>query len=140
MERVFICSPFRGAEEKNVELARKYARFAYEKGCLPVVPHLYFPQFLKESDVQERMAGIQFGLSLLKECREVWVFGEIMSEGMCMEIAEADHAGIPIHKPGPLPQDDEYLRELADTYIRGLLEVDAFIQDNLAQEDENNDL
>ena len=24
------------------------------------------------------------------------VFGEIMSEGMCMEIAEADHAGIPI--------------------------------------------
>lgn len=70
MERVFICSPFRGAEEKNVELARKYARFAYEKGCLPVVPHLYFPQFLKESDVQERMAGIQFGLSLLKECRE----------------------------------------------------------------------
>lgn len=43
-------------------------------------------------------------------------------------------------KPGPLPQDDEYLRELADTYIRGLLEVDAFIQDNLAQEDENNDL
>ena len=45
-----------------------------------------------------------------------------------------------IHKPGPLPQDDEYLRKLADTYIRGLLEVDAFIQDNLAQEDENNDL
>ena len=39
-----------------------------------------------------------------------------------------------------VPQDDEYLRELADTYIRGLLEVDAFIQDNLAQEDENNDL
>ena len=96
MERVFICSPFRGAEEKNVEFARKYARFAYEKGCLPVVPHLYFPQFLEESDVQERMAGIQFGLSLLKECREVWVFGEVMSEGMCMEIAEADHAGIPI--------------------------------------------
>ena len=79
-----------------MELARKYARFAYEKGCLPVVPHLYFPQFLKESDVQERMAGIQFGLSLLKECREVWVFGEVMSEDMCIEIAEADHAGIPI--------------------------------------------
>ena len=66
-----------------VEFARKYARFAYEKGCLPVAPHLYFPQFLKESDVQERMAGIQFGLSLLKECREVWVFGEMMSTNGC---------------------------------------------------------
>lgn len=32
----------------------------------------------------------------LAQCREVWVFGEVMSEGMCMEIAEADHAGIPI--------------------------------------------
>lgn len=45
-----------------------------------------------------------------------------------------------IHKPGPLPQDDGYLKELADTYIRGLLEVDSFIQDNLIQEDDNNDL
>lgn len=85
-----------GSGREECGACQKYARFAYEKGCLPVVPHLYFPQFLKESDVQERMAGIQFGLSLLKECREVWVFGEIMSEGMCMEIAEADHAGIPI--------------------------------------------
>ena len=45
-----------------------------------------------------------------------------------------------IHKPGPLPQDDEYLQELADVYVRGLFEVDNFIQDNLAEEGSNNDL
>ena len=45
-----------------------------------------------------------------------------------------------IHKPGPLPQDDEYLQELADIYVRGLLEVDNFIQNNLAEEGSNNDL
>lgn len=45
-----------------------------------------------------------------------------------------------IHKPGPLPQDEEYLNELADTYIRGLLEVHTFIQDSLEQEDDNNAL
>ena len=45
-----------------------------------------------------------------------------------------------IHKPGPLPQDDEYLQELADIYARGLFEVDNFIQDNLAEEGCNNDL
>lgn len=45
-----------------------------------------------------------------------------------------------IHKPGPLPQDDEYLQELADTYARGLLEVDKFIQDNLVEEARYNDL
>ena len=45
-----------------------------------------------------------------------------------------------IHKPGPLPQDDEYLKELAETYTRGLLEVDTFIQDSLEQEEKDNDL
>ena len=45
-----------------------------------------------------------------------------------------------IHKPGPLPQDDEYLRELADVYVRGLFEVDNFIQDSLEEEDDSNDL
>ena len=45
-----------------------------------------------------------------------------------------------IHKPGPLPQVDEYLQELADIYARGLFEVDNFIQDNLAEEGSNNDL
>ena len=46
-----------------------------------------------------------------------------------------------IHKPGPLPHDDnEYLQELANVYMRGLMEVDEFIQNDLAKEDSNNDL
>lgn len=36
-----------------------------------------------------------------------------------------------IHKSGPLLQDDDYLEDLADTYMRGLLEVDSYIQDSL---------
>jgi hypothetical protein len=39
-----------------------------------------------------------------------------------------------------LPQDDDYLQELADIYARGLFEVDKFIQDNSAEEGSNNDL
>ena len=42
---------------------------------------------------------------------------------------------ISIHKSGPLPQDEEYLSELASTYRRGLLEVDTFIQDMLHHEE-----
>lgn len=45
-----------------------------------------------------------------------------------------------IHKPGPLPQNNKYLQELANIYVRGLFEVDNFIQDNLEQEDGDNDL
>ena len=92
--RVFICSPFRGNEGLNTRLAKQYARYAYKKGHLPIAPHLYFPQFLKEVNMEERMAGIQFGLEFMTECKEVWVFGEQISEGMYLEIAEATRLGI----------------------------------------------
>lgn len=42
-----------------------------------------------------------------------------------------------IHKPGPLEMDDSYLTELADTYYRGLMEVDQWIQDSLEKENVN---
>ena len=42
-----------------------------------------------------------------------------------------------IHKPGPLEMDDAYLTELADTYYRGLMEVDKWIQDSLEKENAN---
>lgn len=45
-----------------------------------------------------------------------------------------------IHQPGPLPQNDGYLAELADTYLRGLLEVDTFIQESVSQEVNIDDL
>ena len=45
-----------------------------------------------------------------------------------------------IHKSGPLPDDDIYLKELADTYMRGLLEIDTFIQDNIEREKQKYDL
>lgn len=96
MEKVFICSPYRGAEEKNVRLAAGYARFAYERGYLPIAPHLYFPQFLRDYIPKERMTGMELGLALMGECKEVWVFGEHISEGMLMEISYADRHRIPV--------------------------------------------
>ena len=93
---MYVCSPYRGDEERNTRLARQYARFVYDKGFLPVVPHLYFPQVLDEQKEQERMAGMEMGLSLMLQCREVWVFGEQMSEGMCREISYAVRHGIPV--------------------------------------------
>lgn len=39
-----------------------------------------------------------------------------------------------IHKPGPLPGNSEYLETLVDVYVRGLNEVDTFIQTSLSNE------
>ena len=93
---VFICSPYAGDIERNTENARRYCRFAVSKNCIPVAPHLFFPQFLDEGDPEQRSLGISFGLVLQGKCREVWVFGRVISEGMAAEIAKAKARGLPL--------------------------------------------
>ena len=47
---------------------------------------------------------------------------------------DPEFAKYAVFKPGPLDLDDDYLTQLADTYYRGLMEVDQWIQDNLEKE------
>ena len=46
---VYICSHYAGDVERNVAAARKYSRFAMERGYIPIAPHLLFPQFMDDS-------------------------------------------------------------------------------------------
>lgn len=86
---VYIASPFAGDTERNTERARGYCRFAVSNGCLPLAPHLLYPQFMDDDDKEQREQGIRFALILLAKCDELWVFGNIVSEGMSREIAKA---------------------------------------------------
>ena len=86
---VYICSPYSGDVEHNVKAAQGYSRHAVDKGCIPLAPHLLFPQFLKESKPQERLLGLLFGNALMSKCSEVWVFGSRISPGMEAEIKRA---------------------------------------------------
>ena len=95
-KRVYICSPYKGNIEKNTARARIYCRFAFEEGFVPVAPHLYYPQFLDDGDNDERAAGMRYGLEAMWQCREVWVFGRMISEGMGAEIELASDLKIPI--------------------------------------------
>ena len=90
---VYICSPFSGNIERNIKAARAYSRFAVDKGCLPIAPHLLFPQFLNDSDQFERKLGCRFGEILMDRCAEVWVFGSYISKGMKAEIQRAERKG-----------------------------------------------
>ena len=86
---VYICSPYAGDVEKNVESAQRYSRFAAEKGYIPIAPHLLFPQFLNDRNPKERQLGLFFGNALMSKCSEVWVFGSRISAGMEAEIKRA---------------------------------------------------
>jgi hypothetical protein len=93
---VYICSPYRGDTERNIANARRYCRLAYNRGRIPIAPHLYLPQFLDDDDANERAAGLLLGIEALKLCSEVWVFGTVISDGMRGEIAEAKRRGLRI--------------------------------------------
>ena len=75
---VYVCSPFSGNLESNVENTRRYCRFAVDSGFVPFAPHLLFPQFLF------------MGIVMLTKCAELWVFGERISKGMSKEIHKAE--------------------------------------------------
>lgn len=86
---VYICSPFSGDVEANVANARRYSRFAVDKGYIPIAPHLLFPQFLDDDKPEERELGLCFGNTLMSKCAKVWVFGSRISSGMEAEIERA---------------------------------------------------
>lgn len=94
---VYICSPYRGDTEKNTEKARKYSRFAVESKAIPMTPHLLYPQFMDDSNPEERyLATHVINYVLIGKCQEVWVFGEDISEGMGREIALAEKSRMKI--------------------------------------------
>ncbi len=86
---VFICSPFAGDIQLNTCRAKRYARFAVNQRAVPVIPHLMYPRFLDEDDVEQRQLGIEMVLRLLENCQEIWVFGSRISAGMKLEIEAA---------------------------------------------------
>lgn len=93
---VFICSPYAGDTECNTIKARDYCRFAVSEGMIPVAPHLMYPQFMDDSDPEQRELGLFFGLVLITKCVELWVFGDRITEGMKREIGKAKSRNTPI--------------------------------------------
>ena len=98
-KKIFVCSPYRPTAENlrcqksqleaNINRAKTACRILSTLGFLPLAPHLYFTQFLKDEEKKERETGMKLGLHWLEEADELWVFGDTVSEGM-------RYAGLPI--------------------------------------------
>lgn len=93
MDKIFICSPYRGDVKKNIENVKRYCSYFSYEG-IPIAPHLYFTQFLDER--YDRYKGMRWGKALLAECKEMYVFADEVTEGMIEEIQEARKLHIPI--------------------------------------------
>lgn len=93
---VYICSPFAGNTERNLEKARHYCRFAVRNACIPLAPHLLFPQFMDDTVAAERSLAMFMNMVLLRKCEQVWVFGSAISAGMAVEIEKAEKRNMPV--------------------------------------------
>ncbi len=117
-KKVFICSPFaptanaENAEKEpekveeeikeeireNIFTAQGACMYALAKGFIPSAPHLYFTQFMDDTDPEIREFGQELGLEWLEECSELWVIGRRISSGMKKEITKAKELGIPVKR------------------------------------------
>lgn len=93
---VYVCSPYAGDIENNTAKARRFCRFAVDSGSIPIAPHLFFPQFMDDSNEHERELAMFMNIALMSKCAEVWVFGEHISKGMAAEIRIAEEKQRPV--------------------------------------------
>lgn len=101
MKLAYICSPCRGDYEKNIIKAQEYCREAMNDGLLPIAPHVYFTQFVDDTDREDRKRGLRCGLQLLRYCQLIRVYGCKVSSGMYEEIQLAGVLEIEIEVYGP---------------------------------------
>lgn len=96
---VYVCSPVKGNDgkvEENIEKAKEYCRSVLIFGSIPLAPHLALKGVLNDRVPSERETALAIGLELVKKCDELWVFGDVISQGMKGEIELAKELGMPI--------------------------------------------
>lgn len=98
LELVYVCSPCRGNVKANIEAARRYCLEVIEDGYIPIAPHVMFYGILDDDDPGQRAVGMKIGLELLHFCRELRVYGPLVSEGMRGEIMLAEAFKIPVRR------------------------------------------
>ncbi|MDE1654359.1 DUF4406 domain-containing protein [Actinotignum schaalii] len=93
---VYICSPYAGDTETNIEIAREFCATAVARRVIPLAPHLLFPQFMDDTDPDARELPMFFNRVLLSKCEAVWVYTARVSVGMRAEIEWAHQLEIPV--------------------------------------------
>ena len=109
---IYICSPLRGNIKKNIKKAIEYSRYVFLQGHIPYAPHTIFTQFLDDKIESERTIAMEMGNIMLLKCDEIWVFGDIISDGMASEIELAGKNKILIRTIRNIKENNEKLGEI----------------------------
>lgn len=98
MELAYICCPCKGhsnqyfsleqAIHDNQRKAAQYCRYILDKyNFIPVCPTLFLPRVLNAEDSDEERKAQDICLDLVCRCDYVFVFGDLLTEGMRADIS-----------------------------------------------------
>lgn len=102
MRRVFVASPLASTTkegvQRNIHRARMLCLSAMKlEGVAAFAPHTMYPEFLDDSDTEDRELGKQAGQTWMETADEIWVFTKAgITGGMREEIELADALKIPV--------------------------------------------
>lgn len=96
-KKIYVCSQYgsRGDRTSNLDMAALACRRILVDGDIPICPHLFYAQVIKDQIPSDREIGIKVGLLLLKGCKALQVWSRV-SSGMRAEILLADRLKIPV--------------------------------------------
>ena len=98
MQKIYVCSPYKGNTKENVKNARLYSRGITFVWLFTINSQNYSTKFFDVKNTKKRQLCLNIGLELLSECQEMWVFGlDKPSIGMQGEIKFAEEHSIPIY-------------------------------------------
>ena len=65
MQKIYVCSPYKGNTKENVKNARLYSRFITFLGLLPITSHIYYTQFFDYKNTKKPKLCLKNGLEFL---------------------------------------------------------------------------
>ena len=87
MPFVYVCS----SENEDIDMKKKYSKYVYDCGNIPLDPYLLFPQFL---DIEEeKQIFLMICKAVLSHCKKMWIFGDDETPDMKMIIEKAQSRG-----------------------------------------------
>jgi hypothetical protein len=116
MKRIFLISPLRGEYEANLAFAKRCAIECLVRGENPFAPHLYFTQFLDDSDPKDRQLGMTAGREWMVCCAAAVCYVDRgISSGMRDDLNYALQLTLPIEfrilAVGGNPPTDAWLHQ-----------------------------
>lgn len=99
MKRVIVESPYAGDIVRNVEYAKECCLDCVKRGEVPFASHLFFTQFLDDTNSDHRTIGMHMGYDFWDKAEEIIFYVDLgLSPGMERALAKAFMENKPVKK------------------------------------------